>query len=216
MKKLFLASSFYQVADKLQALVPESKGLKVAFIPTAADVYEETPWMDADREKLVAMGFIVEDYDIKNDGDSDDDNNTDHHNDRGSRIYNDLKGFDVIFVSGGNTFYLLYHIRQSGFDKAITRLIDEGKVYIGSSAGSMIMGESIEPAQPLDNANEAPKLASFRGLGFVDFVLLPHYGKEKYEERYQSIIAAWSNIFNLQPLTDNQVVVIEGELIKIL
>lgn len=194
MNKLFLASQFYQVADKLSALIPDSRALKVAFIPTAADTYAEKPWMEADRDKLVEMGFEVEDYDLKGKVET--------------QIYNDLKPKDIIFVSGGNTFYLLYHIRQSGFDKAILRLLDEGKVYIGSSAGSMVMCPTIEPAKPLDNAEQAPLLTSFYGLHLVDFVILPHYGKPKYEQRYQDIMTEWSSKLKLQTLTDEQVVIV--------
>ncbi|MEK7588560.1 MAG: Type 1 glutamine amidotransferase-like domain-containing protein [Patescibacteria group bacterium] len=202
MKKLFLTSQFYKVAEKLVTLVPDVNGQKVAFITTAADTYTEKPWMDADREKLKEMGFEVEDYNIKEK--------------TKDELYEYLKSKDVIFVSGGNTFYLLDHVRKSGFDSVISRLLDEGKIYIGSSAGSMIMSSDIEPSKLLDKPELAPDLTSFLGLGLVDSVILPHYGNPKYEERYKNIINDWSNKIKLQLLTDDQVILIEGDSQKII
>ncbi len=201
MKKLFLTSLFNSVGDKIAETLPKL-ALQTAFIPTAADVYESKPWMEADRQKLVELGYQVEDYDIKNKTEA--------------VIYNDLKNKDVIFVSGGNCFYLLYQVRKSGFDKAIERLTNEGKIYVGSSAGSILLAPTIEPAKPLDNSEQAPKLSSFQGLGMVDFVVLPHYGKEKYEARYQAIIKEWSSKVKLMPLTDTQFIIVEGSKSRII
>ena len=168
----------------------------VAFITTAADVYKTKPWMEADRQRFIDLGFQVEGYDIKDKTEE--------------SIYNDLRTKDIVFVSGGNTFYLLYHVRQSGFDKAIERVLEEGRQYVGSSAGSILVGPTIEPTKSLDNAEQAPRLDSFEGLGFVDFVILPHYGTKKYEQRYQAIMEEWSPRVTLLPISDRQLVVVEG------
>ena len=168
----------------------------VAFIPTAADVYESKPWMEDDRQKFVDLGFQVKDYDIKNKDEK--------------SIYSDLKHTDIVFVSGGNSFYLLYHVRYSGFDTSMERLLEEGTVYIGSSAGSIIAGPTIEPMLSLDNSEQAPKLGSFEGLNFVDFVVLPHYGKEKYKARYEAIMREWSSAVKLLPVDDNQAIIVDN------
>jgi len=196
MKRQFLTSAFSGVGDKLSEFGLNPSISKVAFVPTASDVYEEKSWMEADRQKFIDLGFQIEDYDIK-------------HKDE-KRIYSDLKDKDIIFVSGGNVCYLLYHVRQSGFGKAIERLLEEGKLYVGSSAGSILVGPTIEPVKTLDNSNQAPKLSSFQGLGFVDFVMLPHYGKEKYEERYKTIMKEWSPVVKLMPITDKQAILVNG------
>ena len=196
MKRLFLTSAFNQVGNSVAAFFSEPVCTTVAFITTAADVYETKPWMEADRQTFVDLGFQVADYDIKDTTEE--------------RIYSDLKTKDIVFVSGGNTFYLLYHARKSGFDRAIERMLEEGKPYIGSSAGSILVGPTIEPTKPLDNAEQAPKLESFAGLGFVDFVILPHYGAKKYEQRYQAIMEEWSPRVTLLPISDGQLVVVKG------
>lgn len=196
MKKLFLTSIFSQVGEELSRLVPKISGLKIVFVTTAADVYETKPWMEADRQKLIDLGFEVTDYDIKRKNEI--------------TIYKDLENKDAIFVAGGNVFYLLYHARETGFDKVLIKLVAQDKIFIGSSAGSVLVGPTIEPVKSLDDPKQAPKLKSFESLSLVDFVILPHYGKEKYEQKYQDIIKEWSGKVRLMPLTDNQAVVIEG------
>src|SRR5690606_37109884 len=44
---------------------------------------------------------------------------------------------DVIFVVGGDTDYLMSVYQKTGFDKLLPKLL-ETKVYVGSSAGSMV------------------------------------------------------------------------------
>lgn len=201
MKKLFLTSLFNEVGDKIAALIGSNSTMEAAFIPTAADVYETKPWMEADRKKLIDLGFKVVDYDIKDK--------------TAELIYLDLKEKDIIFVSGGNSFYLLHHALKSGLDVAIKKLLDDDKIYVGSSAGSILLGPTIEPVISLDNSQQAPKLKSFDGLGLVNFVTLPHYGKSKYEERHQKILKEWSTIVNLVPLDDKEFIKVEDEKYEI-
>ena len=61
-----------------------------------------------------------------------------------------INDFDIIYMLGGNTFYLLDVIRKTNFDKQIIDFINKGKIYIGSSAGSEILGSSIDIALPFD------------------------------------------------------------------
>ncbi len=190
---ILLTSLFNAVGDKVASYIPEHA--TVAFIPTAADVYDTKPWMEADRLKLQELGLAVEDYDIKNK--------------TSELIYAELREKAVIFVSGGNSFYLLKHARASGFDTAVKKLVAEGKIYIGSSAGSILLGPTIEPVMALDNSEQAGTLDSYVGLGIVDFVVLPHYGKEKYAQRYEAIIREWSDKVSLKPLSDSQFIVVD-------
>ena len=96
MKRLFLASFVAYSIDKLIAdfkLTP--RDLTVAFIPTAADPYpEETRgFIQEDRDGLVQKGFRVKDVDIKNK--------------TKAELLAELKDVGIIFVGGGNVFYLL-------------------------------------------------------------------------------------------------------------
>ncbi len=200
MAKLFLTSNFYKVTDKLCELVPTAQGLRVAFIPTAANMYTGHPWLDADREALVDMGFDVFDFDLQGKQEAE--------------VYAALRLADIIFIGGGNTFYLLYHSQQSGFARVLPTLLEQGKVYIGSSAGSVLVGPSAAPVQTMDDPAEAPELTSFDALSIVPFVVLPHYGNPKYQQQYNDMIAAWSGKYELKTLTDTEVVIVNGDTIR--
>ena len=82
-------------------------------------------------------------------------------------------------MMGGNTFYLLDVIRKTGFDKIIVDFINKGKIYIGSSAGSEILGNSIDVALGYDENNV--NMIDFTGLKIVDALIVPHSNrKEKF------------------------------------
>ena len=200
MKKLLLTS---KKLDKLSDLITNSpQNVKVAFIPTAGDPYENKWFVDEDREKLKKAGFQLTDVDLKNT--------------TKDELMNALADSDVIFVSGGNTFYLLEKVKESGFDKVILSLIEKGVIYVGSSAGAILAGPSIEPAKDLDDPSKAPNLKSYEGLGLVDFIILPHYGKEKYKEKYQKIMDEYGNgQHKLVLITDEQSIIVEGDSYKI-
>jgi dipeptidase E len=81
---------------------------------------------------------------------------------------------------------------------------------VGASAGALIVGPSTEPVTQLDDPAEAPALKSLAGLGFVDFVVLPHYGDETLSA-YQAVIDEYGNRFELIPLRDDQAIVVEAD-----
>jgi len=202
MKKLFLASIVSNTIEKLIEILPGSSDkLAVAFIPTAADPYEDKWFIDEDRDKLKEKGFNVKDVDIKGKTEQE--------------LLEELKDVDIIFVAGGNTFYLLEKSRESGFDKIVKELIQKGVIYVGSSAGATLAGPDIEPIKTLDDPSKAPSLKSFNGLNLVDFIILPHF-EEKNRKEYGEIIRENSEKgYKLIILTDNQAVVVEDEEFKI-
>lgn len=204
MKKLFLTSVACNVLDKFVELLdcPPSD-LTVVFIPTAADVYENKSFVDDDRNKLSELGFKILDINIANKTEE--------------ILQEQLKDVDVIFVAGGNTFYLLEKTLASGFDKIARKLVENGKYYIGSSAGSVLAGLSIEPVKLLDDPSKAQNLKSFEGLKLIDKIILPHYGNEKYQDKMNQILKDYSDVKDkIIKLTDNQAVIINDKAIKII
>jgi len=146
MKRLFLASVASNVLTQFVELLdcPPSE-LTVAFIPTAADLYLDRSFMISYRNKLEELGFKVLDMNIA--GQSKE------------SLQEQLKDVDIIFVAGGNTFYLLEKVLASGFDEIVKDHIALGKWYVGSSAGSCLAGASIEPLKLFDNPAQAPNLS---------------------------------------------------------
>jgi len=63
------------------------------------------------------------------------------------KLANCLNGVDCIYVDQGNTFYLRYQMRTSGFDTLVGHLVREtGVVYVGASSGSICAGRTISVA----------------------------------------------------------------------
>lgn len=75
---------------------------------------------------------------------------------------------DVLLVNGGDPLYLCYWMQQSGLAKLLPSLRET--VYVGLSAGSMVMapniGEYFVGWKPPTGGDET--------LGLVDFAMFPH------------------------------------------
>jgi len=204
MKKLFLASYAGIVIDKVLNILPKKPNeLTLAFIPTARDPYKITATVDPEKEKLKSMGFSIKTVDLKNKSKEE--------------LRKDFKDIDVIFVAGGNTFYLLEKVIESGFFELIKELVEKGVVYIGSSAGSVLAGPDINITEGFDDRNEAPNLKTTDGLKLVDFIVLPHYGEGAYKEKTKKAYKQWKNSnYRIIPLTDKQAVIVIGDDYKVI
>lgn len=129
-------------------------------------------------------------------------------NDKVSLLEN-LNKYDVIYMNGGNTFYLLDQIRKSGFDKVIEELLDKGKIYVGVSAGSYVACSTIEMATWRHQDRDRFGLKDLNGLNLVPFLVSVHF-----EEKYRSIIdeAAKTTKYPVIVLNDKQAVLcIDGK-----
>lgn len=202
MKKLFLASFASVSLDLVEELLPKPfSELKAAFVPTAGDLYEGKEFVHVDRKKLEVMGFSVRDIDLK-----------------GKQLANleeEFKDIDLVLVAGGNTFYLLDQIKKSGFDQLLPRLLDNGVVYVGSSAGSIVCCPTIEGAKKFDDPKDAPDLVNYEGLNLYNEVIIPHAQKEKYSQRIKETTQEMiQKGFKVTTLTDNEAVLINDDEVK--
>jgi dipeptidase E len=200
---LFLTSIACNVLDQIVAnLEDEPHDLRVAFIPTASNLSESKEGTENDRNKLIRLGFEIVEVDIAVTG--------------RENLRQALGAVDVIFVGGGNTFYLLQEARRSGFTEMLGEFVSNGTPYIGSSAGSVLVGTTIEPIAMMDDPKQAPELHSYDGLGFVDFVPLVHYGNEEFVEEYRK---ALSDLYSSGPrfvlLRDNEFLIVQGDYWRI-
>ncbi len=96
-----------------------------------------------------------------------------------------LAEYDVIYLSGGNTFYFLNRIKQTGADIKLREFAElPGKVLVGVSAGSMILTPTIMNTviqhQIIGDFKElnTTGLSDFSGLGLVNFEFIPHFSQE--------------------------------------
>jgi dipeptidase E len=92
-----------------------------------------------------------------------------------------VKEADVLLVNGGDPLYLSYWMRQSGLADLLPSL---DAVYVGLSAGSMVMapniGEFFVGWTPPNGGDET--------LGLVDFAMFPHLDHEMLP--YNTMVAA--------------------------
>ncbi len=165
--KLFLTSSC--VSENLQApflkfLGKPPEQVKLFFIPTASDVEKDKSYTCKSMDDLAAVGINPIWYALK----------YKTHD----QIANELARADVIWVNGGNTFYLLDVARNTGFMKVVDDLVrNKGVRYGGTSAGSIMASPTIKAAgcggEGADrNTVGLTNLTSFE---FIPFVMHVHY-----------------------------------------
>lgn len=56
----------------------------------------------------------------------------------------ELRQYDVVYLCGGNTQYLLERINDTGFHKSLTEFIYDNGMVIGVSAGSLIFANNLQ------------------------------------------------------------------------
>ena len=207
MKTLFLSSdTTFVIKDIIKRLGGNVRNKKLVFITTPAEGEGgEKKWLEDNKLSLENEGFIVTVYTITGKNKE--------------QLKQDLQQFDIIHISGGNTFYFLEKSQQSGFIEVIRELVLKmGKTYIGTSAGSIIAGPNIYPVINLDDAGKAPNLKGYEGFGLVDFVIFPHWGSDKFREGYmnKTMEINYNAKNKIILLTDNQYVHVQDDLYKII
>jgi dipeptidase E len=202
MKKLFLSSSFKDVANLFQDFVQEDvKGKTVTFIPTASLPEKIKFYVGSAKKSFEKLGIIVDELELTKS--------------TNAEIVDKLTQNDLLYISGGNTFFLLQELRRKGVDKIIIEQIESGKIYIGESAGSMIVSPNIEYAKGLDDCKVATELDTFSALNVVDFYPLPHYGNFPFKKSVEKIISKYESELTLYPISNSQAILIKGTELKI-
>ncbi len=84
---------------------------------------------------------------------------------------------DAIFIGGGNTFYILHHLRARRLLGKLRAYVKEGGVLMGLSAGSILMTPNVMTAQvpSLEADDNDVGLRDLNALGLVPFEFSPHY-----------------------------------------
>ncbi len=202
MKKMFLASSFVDVADLFEKFTEEKcEGKTVTFIPTASLVEEVKFYVDAGKRALQKCGLIVEELEISTA--------------TKEKIESTIQKNDYIYITGGNTFFLLQEMKRTGADKVISQQINAGKTYIGESAGSIVLSCNIEYVKDMDDFTIAPNIGTFSSLGMIDFYPLPHHTNFPFKESVESIISSYEGKMDLCPISNTQVIVVRGDKLEV-
>lgn len=174
----------------------------VTFIPTASIPESYTEYVGLGREALETLGLRVEPLDVVEAS--------------AEEIEASLYRGDLIYISGGNTFFLLQELKRKGADKLIQREIETGKPYIGESAGAMILAPSIEYVQLMNETQAAPELTSFAALGLIEKYPLPHYQCFPFVEIGETVLATYGGRLSLVPITNHQAIIVRGRELSII
>ncbi len=203
MQKLFLASLFKDVFQLFTEFANESlERKKVTFIPTAALPDQLDFHIQYSKDLLSKMGLVVDELELS----------TAPYLD----IANKLECNDYIYIVGGNTFFLLQEINRSGAGNIIKDQINAGKLFIGESAGAIILAPNIEYSKDTDDPLAAPLLKSFEGLNVIDFYPVPHYKSEPLMEVVDIVISKYGNKLPLVPFSNSQAILVRKKEWKIL
>lgn len=134
------------------------------------------PFDDEEKEKLEynvklleEVGFNVTLLDLRK-----------YFNDN-EKLLEDIKEYKAFFVRGGNVFVLRKAMNLSGFDKyLINNRENDNILYIGESAGTCVLGKTLNGLDILDGPINVYNRDSvmYEGVGLLDFTIVPHYKSE--------------------------------------
>lgn len=178
------------IAKKFRDLFSDLNNQSVAIVTTAAEDKERNRYSQLAKEQLENIGFVNIDFvDLE------------------TEPTKDFSQYTVIYVCGGNTFKLLKFAREADFGSSIKNLLKRGGVYLGVSAGSIIVGPSITIAGEIEPDINEVRLKDLTGFGITDLVILPHYSPEletetiTFENKYS---------VKVKRLSDYQAILIEN------
>lgn len=174
-------------------------GARLVYIPTAdlGDWLHVKAWRPMAVRQLKRAGFRVRVLDVAKAGIAE--------------IRAVVHAADVVAVGGGNTFYLLRELRRSGAAQVLVDEIQQGKPYIGISAGAVVAGPDIGYIRRMDDPSRGLGLIGTRGLGLVDFRVVPHLGSWYLGRAAAAIFRKSSERMPLKTLTDRQAVIVRGD-----
>jgi dipeptidase E len=181
-----------------------ARGRTLAMISNATDHYdpEAVQLRIAGRlEELAAHGVAAEPFDLR-----------DHFD--GGDVAAALADFGGVWVRGGNTFVLRQAMRLSGFDRAIEDLRSEDFLYGGYSAGVCVLAPTLRGLHHVDDPTVVPYPNSsviWEGLGFLDYLILPHYESDHPETELidKDVAYCLEQGIPFRTLRDGEVIIIE-------
>lgn len=210
--RLFLSSYRFGAHQQRLLSLVGTPG-RVAVIANACDAWPSA-WQSAVTSDLVPLrrlGFQPEVLDLR------------EYVDRPDEVAAALAGFPMVWVRGGNTFVLRAQLARSGADLALTRLLaEDALVYAGYSAGACVLTPDLHGIETMDDPAEVRTACGIEprwdGLGLVDRPIVPHLDSPTdpdglSRKLVRAYIAAGTPHW---ALTDDHVVVVDGERLEVL
>jgi len=200
-RKLFLSSSFSDVSELLPDFLGDLSNKRVTFIPTAAKVEKVNFFVKLGKKALEKMGAVVDELELSTV--------------TAEEIKTKIEKNDIIYVSGGNTFFLLQEMKIKSAYKVIIEEINKGKPYIGESAGSIITSPNIEYIRYMDPVDKATEMSDYSSLNLVDFYILPHYNNFPFKKATNKIFELYSTKLSLRTISNDEVILVDNDKIEV-
>lgn len=121
---------------------------------------------------------------------------------------------DVIYVVGGMTDYLMTIFERTGFGELLKNKLLNEKVYVGASAGSMVMGRRINAEGYKDVYRKGEQdFGVNEYLALVDFSIFPHLNSRLWTRNRVDVIqeAAKDSTYPIYAIEDTQAVVVNDD-----
>ncbi|AIZ15277.1 Type 1 glutamine amidotransferase-like domain-containing protein [Bifidobacterium catenulatum] len=196
--KLFLCSHFSSVGSLIKE---EIDNKKVAFIPTASLHEGYTGYVGSARKLFKKLGASVTEIDISTEA--------------YSTIQAVFEDADVIYFTGGNSFFLMDQLRKTETDELLKKELANGKLMIGESAGAIICAPTIQYIEQMDEKPEDYSQEDNEGLDLIDFYVLPHYLTAPFKKITERIMADFSDL-NICAINNHQAIIVNDEGSKVI
>ena len=196
--KLFLCSHFSSVGSLIKE---EIDNKKVAFIPTASLHEGYTGYVGSARKLFKKLGASVTEIDISTEA--------------YSTIQSVFEETDVIYFTGGNSFFLMDQLRKTETDELLKKELANGKLMIGESAGAIICAPTIQYIEQMDEKPEDYSQEDNEGLDLIDFYVLPHYLTAPFKKITERIMAEFSDL-NICAINNHQAIIVNDEGSKVI
>ena len=194
---MILTSSLYESIELVKKFLDKNtESKKILFIPTATNIDEYKKYIHLTQKAFEDFGYEVENFDVS--------------------IFSEeiakekLSEAKIIFISGGNTFYLLQELKRKNLTSYLKERIENGLLYIGESAGSVIAAPDIEYASIVDDKTLATELNDYTGLNLVDFYIVPHFEEEPFVESSRNTVELYKDKLDLKLINNKEAIPVEN------
>jgi len=199
LKNMILTSSLYESIELVKKFLDKNtESKKILFIPTATNVDKYKKYIHLTQKAFEDFGYEVENFDVS--------------------IFSEeiakekLSEANTVFISGGNTFYLLQELKRKNLTSYLKEKIENGLLYIGESAGSVIAAPDIEYASIVDDKTLATELDDYVGLNLVDFYIVPHFKEEPFVEGSRNTVELYKDKLDLKLINNKEAILVENNV----
>lgn len=122
-----------------------------------------------------------------------------------------LADYEVIYGAGGDPYHLIELANRTNFKKHLVKFLETG-VYIGESAGSMILCDDLKWAYIVKKGTKPKydvKLETYQGLGLTDHKIFPHWGKVSDEVKDKVMQYENQHSIKITRLNDGEIMKIQ-------